>query len=156
MCVYRHIISNIHSQKSVADDFEFLDSQLLLFAKMCQVLCVRRLLLLSSSKDYVLQQGNNERCIKALDKDGLRYVTFEQALWCVRCPDLQPCVASKFVDLIKGGYASCVHSMQEVLMNSPSLCSDVCGRWGQQSCTGEPLTFVCESRILFAPVDPCT
>lgn len=38
--VYRHTTSDIHLQKSAADDFEFLDSQLLLFAKMCQVHCV--------------------------------------------------------------------------------------------------------------------
>ena len=46
-------------------------------------------------------QGNNEECIRALDKGG--YVTFEQALWCVRCPQLHPFLASKYVELIKGG-----------------------------------------------------
>ena len=45
-------------------------------------------------------QGNNEECISALDKEG--YVTFEQALWCVRCPQLHPSLASKYVELIKG------------------------------------------------------
>ena len=45
-------------------------------------------------------QGNNEECIKALDEEG--YVTFEQALWCVRCPQLHPSLASKYVELIKG------------------------------------------------------
>jgi hypothetical protein len=63
------------------EDFQFLDSQLLLFGKMCQ--------------------GNNDQCIRALDKDDLRYVTFQQALWCVSCSDLHPCIASKFVELIK-------------------------------------------------------
>ena len=114
-------------QDCKTDDFEFLDSQLLLFGKMCQVCtytCTGCIYIHVHCWSWVQSsntclQGNNERCIEALDRDQLRYVTFEQALWCVRCPQLHPSVASKYVELIKGtlggGSRTCISMYTHVL-----------------------------------------
>ena len=47
-------------------------------------------------------QGNNAHTIDALDKDGLAYVTFEEALICASDEDLHPNLRSMYVELITG------------------------------------------------------
>ena len=88
-------------------------------------------------------QGNNERCIKALIERDPYYVSFEQALWCVRCPELNPSIASKYVELIKGKLVG-VAGGGAPSHHTSSPASDVCGRGREQSCAGEPVPLLCE------------
>ena len=50
---------------------------------------------------YFPSQGNNACTIRALDKE-LRYITFNEALTCVKSPDLHPKLKSQYVELIIG------------------------------------------------------